>query len=141
MEGPLAGLEFVGRGAGSLVGCVVEKPRLSLLPPIKLTITGSARSELAEREGALAGLEVVGRGAGSLVGSIVDPKDVGAHPTVGAKLGSLDDALAGGETSGTSAAGRLVGDSLDAIMVVVNGTAGRVVFEKGISSNTGIFDG
>jgi hypothetical protein len=46
---------------------------------------------------------------------------------VGAKLGSLDDALAGGETSGMS--GRLVGESLDRIMVVVNGTAGRVVFD------------
>jgi hypothetical protein len=60
---------------------------------------------------------------------------------VGAKLGSIGNALAGANTSGTSAARILVGDSPDRIVGVVDGTADKVVLEKEISSNTGMLDG
>jgi hypothetical protein len=50
MEGPLVGLEVVGREVGSLVGSVDEIPRLSLLLPSKLIKTGFVRSELVLKE-------------------------------------------------------------------------------------------
>jgi hypothetical protein len=46
------------------------------------------RSEIVEKAGSEGPL--VGPKVGSLVGSVARLKDVGVHPTVGAKLGSLD---------------------------------------------------